>query len=201
MSTFRCKAVEKNGVQILKLGGILDQKTQDQLTQIFTHLLKLDNPCIVADASQLTSLDRTGAQVLAQYTRKLREQGGDIRFAEVHPKVSRLLSLHSGEEAFLVFPNETDAINSYPVKQSGPKRIRLPFLDGEIGLGDALKKVSSVIGIKPCAGCQERAEKTESNVHDRRPRPKAPVEVLVFENLLHKGEYKHVTFSSRFIRP
>ena len=40
-----------------------------------------------------------------------------------------------------------------------PVRVRLPgFLtEEEIGLGDALKRASSVMGIKPCSGCQKRA--------------------------------------------
>lgn len=31
--------------------------------------------------------------------------------------------------------------------------------DEEIGLGDAIKKVTSLMGIKPCGGCNERAKR------------------------------------------
>jgi hypothetical protein len=39
-------------------------------------------------------------------------------------------------------------------------RVRLPGFvkDHEIGLGDMIKHVSSTIGIKPCAGCEKRAQ-------------------------------------------
>jgi hypothetical protein len=41
-----------------------------------------------------------------------------------------------------------------------PRRVRLPgFIkeDGEVGLGDAIKRVTYVFGLKPCGGCEQRA--------------------------------------------
>jgi hypothetical protein len=40
-----------------------------------------------------------------------------------------------------------------------PHRVRLPgfILDEEIGLGDAIKRVTYAAGIKPCGGCEKRA--------------------------------------------
>lgn len=41
-----------------------------------------------------------------------------------------------------------------------PHRVRLPgFItdDREIGLGDAVKRFSYAVGIKPCGGCERRA--------------------------------------------
>lgn len=39
-----------------------------------------------------------------------------------------------------------------------PHRVRLPgFIgDEEIGLGDAIKRTTTYLGIKPCGGCQQR---------------------------------------------
>lgn len=38
-------------------------------------------------------------------------------------------------------------------------RMRLPgfLVEGEIGLGDAIKRVTYALRIKPCGGCQQRA--------------------------------------------
>jgi hypothetical protein len=38
-------------------------------------------------------------------------------------------------------------------------RVRLPgfLIDEEIGLGDAIKRVTHAIGIKPCGACKKRA--------------------------------------------
>jgi hypothetical protein len=40
-----------------------------------------------------------------------------------------------------------------------PHRVRLPgfLVEKEIGLGDAIKRVTSAIGIRPCGGCKQRA--------------------------------------------
>jgi hypothetical protein len=40
-----------------------------------------------------------------------------------------------------------------------PQAFRLPgFInDDDVGLGDAIKRVTSYIGIKPCGGCGRRA--------------------------------------------
>ena len=39
-------------------------------------------------------------------------------------------------------------------------RVRLPgfLVEKEVGLGDAIKRVTYAVGIKPCAGCEKRAE-------------------------------------------
>lgn len=40
-----------------------------------------------------------------------------------------------------------------------PLRMRLPgfLIEEEIGLGDAIKRVTYAMGIKPCSGCEKRA--------------------------------------------
>jgi len=40
-----------------------------------------------------------------------------------------------------------------------PYRVRLPGFvsDEEIGLGDAIKRATYALGIKPCGGCEQRA--------------------------------------------
>jgi hypothetical protein len=41
-----------------------------------------------------------------------------------------------------------------------PFRVRLPgfLVDKDVGLGDVIKRATSAYGIKPCGGCQRRAE-------------------------------------------
>ena len=40
-----------------------------------------------------------------------------------------------------------------------PHRVRLPgfLIDEEVGLGEAIKRVTYAMGIKPCGGCEKRA--------------------------------------------
>lgn len=43
--------------------------------------------------------------------------------------------------------------------QAQPRRVRLPgfLIEEEIGLGDAIKRATYAMGIKPCGGCEKRA--------------------------------------------
>ncbi|MFF2041031.1 hypothetical protein ACFVVX_11425 [Kitasatospora sp. NPDC058170] len=44
--------------------------------------------------------------------------------------------------------------------QRPPVRVRLPGFvsDEDIGLGDAVRRATSTVGIRPCGGCLRRAE-------------------------------------------
>ena len=44
-------------------------------------------------------------------------------------------------------------------QQAPPHRVRLPgfITDEQIGLGDALRRATSYVGIRPCGGCKRRA--------------------------------------------
>jgi hypothetical protein len=39
-------------------------------------------------------------------------------------------------------------------------KVRLPgfLIEAEIGLGDVMKQITYAVGIKPCGGCEKRAE-------------------------------------------
>lgn len=45
----------------------------------------------------------------------------------------------------------------------GPYRVRLPGFvfdqeEAEVGLGQVIKKATSAVGIRPCGGCEKRAQ-------------------------------------------
>jgi hypothetical protein len=47
-----------------------------------------------------------------------------------------------------------------------PRQVRLPgFVSDEpVGLGDAIKRATSLVGIRPCGGCLERAAQLNRRV-------------------------------------
>jgi hypothetical protein len=53
----------------------------------------------------------------------------------------------------------SESNNSPKQKEHPTHQMRLPgfITDGEIGLGDVIKRVTSYIGIKTCGGCERRA--------------------------------------------
>jgi len=44
-------------------------------------------------------------------------------------------------------------------REHQPYRVHLPSFisDEDVGLGDAIKRVTSAVGIKPCGSCEQRA--------------------------------------------
>jgi len=48
-----------------------------------------------------------------------------------------------------------------------PRQIRLPgfLIEEETGLGDAIKRATYAMGIKPCGGCEKRAAALNRLVH------------------------------------
>jgi hypothetical protein len=54
---------------------------------------------------------------------------------------------------------ETPTENGTAPHTDTPFRVRLPgfIKDEEIGLGDAVKRVTYAFGLTPCGGCQQRA--------------------------------------------
>ena len=57
-----------------------------------------------------------------------------------------------------------------PQRQS--RRVRLPgfLIEEETGLGDAIKRVTYAMGIKPCGGCERRATALNRWMHFSRYR-------------------------------
>lgn len=45
-----------------------------------------------------------------------------------------------------------------------PHRVRLPGFvkDEDIGLGDVIKRATSIVGVRPCGSCAERAGRMNS---------------------------------------
>jgi hypothetical protein len=54
--------------------------------------------------------------------------------------------------------NANDALQDKT--EHSPHRVRLPgfITDEEIGLGDVIKRTTSYFGIRPCGGCNRRAD-------------------------------------------
>jgi hypothetical protein len=47
-----------------------------------------------------------------------------------------------------------------------PRRVRLPgfLIEEEIGLGQVIKRATTAVGIRPCAGCAQRAKAIDRRI-------------------------------------
>ncbi len=68
----------------------------------------------------------------------------------------------------------SDATDQSPGQQPPhqPHRVRLPgFMppdEEELGLGEVIKRATAAVGIRPCSGCQRRAQALDRRVVFRR---------------------------------
>lgn len=55
--------------------------------------------------------------------------------------------------------DEQPDTGKHAASRSTPHRARIPGFnaDAEVGLGDVIKRTTSLAGIRPCASCNERA--------------------------------------------
>jgi hypothetical protein len=69
----------------------------------------------------------------------------------------RLLLIRGGE--FMQEDKQDTKDISRGVSEVQPFRMRLPgfISDEQVGLGDAVKRVTYAMGIPPCGGCEQRA--------------------------------------------
>jgi hypothetical protein len=60
----------------------------------------------------------------------------------------------------------TDPLTPAPAPDRKSRTVRLPGFvrDEPVGLGDAIKRATTAIGLKPCSGCQERAARLNQRV-------------------------------------
>ena len=64
------------------------------------------------------------------------------------------------EEGGKITMKEEEVKGEQGEKRKGqPYRVRLPgfISDEDVGLGDAIKRVTYAVGINPCSGCERRA--------------------------------------------
>jgi hypothetical protein len=54
---------------------------------------------------------------------------------------------------------DTDKLRSQDAVKASPHRLRIPGFvrDEDIGLGDAVKRATYAMGVRPCGGCERRA--------------------------------------------
>ncbi len=61
---------------------------------------------------------------------------------------------------------EDDSQNQGKEESRKPQHIRLPgfIVEGEIGLGEVIKRVTTAVGIRPCGGCMDRAKALDRRI-------------------------------------
>jgi anti-sigma B factor antagonist len=108
-----------NRVDLLSIKGRLDATTSPQLKQEIDALFNEGRYRIVLDASNLEYVSSPGLRVLIEARKRARDwkitdlEGGDVRIANLPPRIKEVFDLTGFTSLFDLFDDTTDAVGSF----------------------------------------------------------------------------------------
>ena len=100
-------------VKVLSLKGQLDADTFSRLEKELETAGKVDQPRVVLDMAKLEYISSAGLAVLKKMTRDFRGKKGDIRLAQLPPKIDNVVSLLGFSQVIKTFKGLDEAVQSY----------------------------------------------------------------------------------------
>jgi anti-sigma B factor antagonist len=113
MAEFKVKIDKKDSVSILRLSGYLDAHTAPQLEKAFGELIERKEFKVVVEFSDLNYISSAGLGVFMAYVETMRENEGDIKFANLKPEVYNIFDLLGFPVIYEFYENESDAIEKF----------------------------------------------------------------------------------------
>lgn len=108
-----------NRVDLLKLVGRLDAMHAPQLRTEIDRLFEQGRYRIVLDLAELEYVASPGLRVLIEGRKRAREwkltdmEGGDVRIANLPPRIKEVFDLTGFTSLFEIFSDTTDAVGSF----------------------------------------------------------------------------------------
>lgn len=113
MSNFSVGFRTSGDVQILDLRGELDAHTAAELEAAMTKCHQDRLYQILVNGSSLAYISSAGLGVFMAFIEEFREKGGDIKIAELQPKVFNVFDLLGFPMLFDIVPSEQEAIRRF----------------------------------------------------------------------------------------
>lgn len=104
---------EVEGVGVIHIQGELDALTAPELTSFFDTQLGDKYPNLVTDLQGLSYSSSAGIRVFLGLARSCRQKGGDLRIANVQPRVEKVFKLSKFDRIVRIFQSLDEAVNSY----------------------------------------------------------------------------------------
>jgi anti-sigma B factor antagonist len=108
-----------NRVDLLEVAGRVDAATASKLKQHIDALFEEGRYRIVLDLAQLEYISSPGLRVLIEARKRAREwkitdlEGGDIRIANLPPKIKEVFDLTGFTGLFEIFSDTVEAVGSF----------------------------------------------------------------------------------------
>lgn len=113
MRECQIKHEQHDDVDVLHLDGALDAYSFPKLESALNHLRAGSRNRIVLDCASLDYINSAALGALIGFTRKAREQGGDLKLASLSPKIYSIVELLGFDKILAIFPDAHVAVNKF----------------------------------------------------------------------------------------
>lgn len=104
---------ENEGISFLYLGGFLDAHTAPILENKISEIIKNGNNKILVNFKDLDYISSAGLGVFMAFIEELRHSGGDIKMADMKPKVYNIFNLLGFPLLFDIVKSEQEALSKF----------------------------------------------------------------------------------------
>ncbi len=118
MANFEVARADNGEVSILKLNGYLDAHTAPEFETALTKLLREGRYKIVVSLQNLQYISSAGLGVFMGFIEEVREHQGDIKLAQVAPRVYKVFDLLGFPSLYEFYEDADEAVSKF-VSQKG----------------------------------------------------------------------------------
>lgn len=102
---------------VIKFPEQLSRKQVRACMRLLRPALRLDQPNIVIDLSQVSQIDTWGLDMLLHCMLEVAKRDGSLRLAGASPEAATVLELTRMDRVFNMFPSVADAVTSANIEQ------------------------------------------------------------------------------------
>lgn len=107
-----------DNVVILAMRGIIDSGTAQFLEDKFDDLVSSNNVRIVADLSDVNYISSAGWGIFVGEIKGIRQRGGDIKLAAMHPDVCEVFELLEFSALLKPYRTRAEAVTAFAAHQN-----------------------------------------------------------------------------------
>jgi len=113
MKGFQVNRVDKNDVSVLYLKGFLDAHTVPQFENALNELVQNKRYKIVVNFQELDYISSAGLGVFMGFIEEVRNNGGDIKLANLSERVYKVFDLLGFPALFEIYKEEAQALEKF----------------------------------------------------------------------------------------
>lgn len=98
----------KPGVEVVKLSGVINSATSQDLRQSLNELIEKGAKTILVDFQDVTFMDSSGLGTLVLAFKTLRASDSKLAICSLNEQVRILFELTSMDQVFEIFPNQAE---------------------------------------------------------------------------------------------